>query len=249
MNWLRSLAVGSGAIAQIAFGAIPFAMQWPDTVASRSDAIDSLVTPAGYAFAIWGVLFAGLILFSIYHAIRGAHPPMQRIGWFAAIAMWGNAIWEIYVPLEGFALPSLIMIFGIWLSLILLGERAVADQEAGFTDKLFRLPLFALTGWLTAASFVNLQVTAITMDLPWLGAGELPQAIAILGAATLTASVFIWRWASLSLATAFGWGLAAIWVANNERGEMLVANLALGAIGVLAVVWIAGIIRLRRQAS
>lgn len=249
MNWIRSLAVGGGAIAQIAFGAIPFAMRWPDTVASRSNAIDSLITPATYAFSIWSLLFAGLILFAIYHAVRGAHPPMQRIGWFAAIAMWVNAVWEIYVPLEGFTLRSVVIIFGSWFALVVLGERAVADGEASVIDKLIRLPLFALAGWLTAASFVNLQVAAISTGLPWLGEGGVPQAITVLAAATLAASVLVWRWASLSLAAAFGWGLAAIWVANYERGEMLVANLALGAIGVLALVWIAGLLRLRRQAS
>ncbi len=249
MNWIRSLAVASGAIAQIAFGAIPFAMQWPDTVASRSNAIDSLITPATYAFSIWGLLFAGLILFSIYHAIRGAHPPLQRIGWLAAIAMWGNAIWEIYVPLEGFTFVSVVIIFGSWLSLVVLGERAVADGETSLIDKIFRLPLFALTGWLTAASFVNLQVAAISSGLPWLGAGGVPQAVFVLALATATASLLVWRWASLSLAAAFGWGLAAIWVANNERGEMLVASLALGALGVLALAWITGLLRLRRQTS
>lgn len=249
MNVLRSLAVGSGAIAQIAFGAIPFAMRWPDTVASRSNAIDSLITPATYAFSIWSLLFAGLVLFAIYHAVRGAHPPMQRIGWFAAMAMWGNAVWEIYVPLEGFTLLSVVIIFGSWFALVVLGERAVADGEASVLDKLFRLPLFALAGWLTAASFVNLQVAAISTGLPWLGVGEVTQAVSVLGAATLTASVLVWRWASLSLAAAFGWGLAAIWIANTERGEMLVANLALGAIGILVLAWIAGIFRLRRRTS
>lgn len=247
MAVLRNVFLLSGAVAQIAFGALPFVMEWEETVASRSNAIDSLITPAGYAFSIWSLLFAGLLVFALYHLFRPSHPPLQRLGWLAGAAVWGNAVWEIYVPLYGFGLPSVLIIFGSLLALVVLGDRAQRDGAAGRLDVVFRAPLFALAGWLTAAAFVNLQVMAMETGLPWLGEGGVPQALVVLALASGAAVALTLRWASLSYAAAFGWGLAAIWIGNRSGGDTVVGYAALAALGLLALAWLFAVFRRVRR--
>src|SRR5690242_6638514 len=44
-----------------------------EPIGSRSDSVRTLITPAGWAFSIWGALYAGSALFAIYQAL-----PSQR---------------------------------------------------------------------------------------------------------------------------------------------------------------------------
>jgi predicted metal-binding membrane protein len=80
---LRALFVLFGAIAQVAMGALPFIQGWEQTVASRSAEVETLLTPAGYAFSIWSVLFVGCGLYALIHFARLTSPLMRQTGWLA----------------------------------------------------------------------------------------------------------------------------------------------------------------------
>ncbi|MBR9824880.1 MAG: hypothetical protein GYB36_03645 [Alphaproteobacteria bacterium] len=235
-DYVRGLAVLSGAIAQVAFGALPFILEWENTVGSRSNEVASLLTPASYAFSIWSVIFAGCAVFAVYHFLRPSHAPLRRIGWYAAFAFWGNAIWEIYVPFQGFDFIAMGLILIIWVITVSGMAKAVSDTAAGWTDRIIRAPLFLLGGWLNAAAFVNVLITASVYNFPWIGTGEPMAALAVLGVAVLAALDVIWRLRSLSYAAAISWGLYAIHIANTQRGEALISQAALGAIGLSALV-------------
>ena len=73
MDLVRAALVIAGAISQVLAGLVPDLLGWEHTIASRSDSIDNPLTPAGYAFAIWAVLFLGSFAFAVYHAL-----PAQR---------------------------------------------------------------------------------------------------------------------------------------------------------------------------
>ena len=247
MRWadhLRSLAILTGAVAQIAFGAIPFAAGWAETVASRSNAAPTLLTPASYAFSIWSVIFAGCLVFALWHVVRSATPLARRLGWLAAFAFWGNAVWEIRVPLNGFDLISLGLIMAIWLS---AASMALIAAGQGGRESLIAAPLCLLAGWVNAAAFVNLTLTAQAMNWPLIGADSVAAAIGILAAATLAAAVFVYRSRSLSYAAATGWGLAAIHLANRDGGEPAIALAALIAAGALGLALAAGWVQGRKD--
>jgi len=237
----RSVVVATGAVAQIAGGAIPFAAGWGHNVASRSNETVSLLTPAGYAFSIWSVIFAGCLVFAVYHALRPAHAPLRRIGWLAAAVFWLNAAWELYVPVQGFDLGSLLIIQVIWGLLLVIVLTATAQIEAGLWDRVFRAPLFLLAGWLNAAAFVNLLVTANLLEIAWLGAGTVAPALAVLAAALVAALVVVALTRSPSYLAAVSWGAYGIHVANAAGGDPVIAQAALIAAGagvpVLLIAW------------
>ena len=246
-DWVRGLYTLGGAIAQIAFGALPFILGWEHTVGSRSAETFTLITPAGYAFSIWSVLFAGSLLFSIYQLARPAHEPLRRIGWLAGHAFWLNAIWETYVPFQGLDGVSLVIIQLTWILLVVLLLRASGDDQASVWDRLFRAPLFALAGWLNAAAFVNILATANFYELTWLGSGELAPAILLLVAASLAASLVLSRLPSLSYFAAVAWALYAVHIATQMRGEEVLPMLALGLMGAVAATLLASGVRAIRK--
>jgi hypothetical protein len=46
----------------------------------------SLIEPAGYAFAVWALIFALSLVYAVYGALRAnrENPLLRRIGWYTA---------------------------------------------------------------------------------------------------------------------------------------------------------------------
>jgi hypothetical protein len=237
----RALVVLTGAIAQVVMGALPFIQDWENTVGSRSAEVQVLLTPAGYAFSIWSVLFLGCGIYALVHLFRLTDPVMRATGWLAGLAFWFNTAWESWVPFYGIEIVSLGLIMAGWIACVAFMMIGSAQREIGMLHRAVRLPVYALGGWLNAAAFVNVLIVAEVYTLPWLGSGAVEPAIAVLGAATLSALVVVLRTGSASYAAALGWGLLGIGAANDMRNEpVLIGQASLVAIAVVLVSLLAG---------
>ncbi len=244
----RALFVASGAIAQVVMGSVPFATGWEHTVASRSAEVEVLLTPAGFAFSIWSVLFLGAAIYTVVHFIRLSDPLMRATGWLAGLAFWFNTAWESWVPFFGIEAVSMVLIAAGWLSAVIFMLKSVGEAEASLLHKAVRLPIFALGGWLNAAAFVNLLIVAEVYGLVWLGNGSTEAALAVLALALVAGVTVIWRTRSLSYALALSWGLFGIYVANTEGGVSLIAYGAAAGGSLLAMTVLASWIWGRRAA-
>jgi hypothetical protein len=130
------------------------------------------VTPANYAFAIWGLIYIGLIAFAIYQLqpTQRYNPRLQRSGYLLAFACVSQCVW-IYLFLDRFFLASIIPMFGILLSLIGtyqrlgIGQQSVSRQERWF----IHIPISIYLGWITVASVVNVAIALYSIN--WNGWG------------------------------------------------------------------------------
>lgn len=249
----RALFVLTGAIAQVVFGALPFILELDHSIGSRSAQVQTLLTPAGYAFSIWGVLFFGCGIYAAAHLFRLSDPVMRRTGWFAGAAFWLNTAWETWVPFFGIEIVSLVLILGCWLTCLAFILIGSADREAGLFGRAARLPVYALGGWLNAAAAVNLLVVLEVYGAPFLGSGEPAAALVVLIAALIAAAAVILPTGSLSYALALAWGLGGIYVENEFSGEPLISYAAAGGAALLAFVvifgWIGRVQRRSNQAA
>jgi hypothetical protein len=186
------------------------------------------VQPAGYAFAIWGVIYAWLVASAGYGLLKRAEAPdWDAFRWPLILSMVLGAGW-LWVAVRDAALAT-----GMIWAMLLLALWALA--RAPRRDPwLARVPIGLYAGWLTAASFVSLGV--------WLaGAGVLPSsrtaALIFVPMAALVAGLVTWRLAPVGgYAFAAGWGLAAIAAQNWGRNWDIVA-LSVLAVLVLAGLW------------
>ena len=133
------------------------------TIGEQSNAVRTLVTPAGWAFAIWGALYVGAFAFALYQALPAQRDNalVGRLRGPAAGAFFGNALWTAYVQVAGLGVPSVAIILFTLLCL-LKSYRILAAWPSGFTAAerwCAVLPLTALTSWLTVASIVNIAAT------------------------------------------------------------------------------------------
>lgn len=131
-----------------------------EPIGSQSDSVRTLITPAGWAFAIWGPLYTGTILFAIWQAL-----PAQRdnalaaqLRWPAAGAFLGNALWAAYTQVFGVsAISALIIVFTLVCLLVLYRRFSAWPSRLSTGERwLAMLPLCALAAWLTAATIVNI---------------------------------------------------------------------------------------------
>jgi TspO/MBR family len=130
------------------------------------------VTPANYAFAIWGLIYLGLIAFAIYQMqpTQRHNPRLQRSGYWLAFACVSQCVW-IYLFLDRLFLASIVAMFGILLSLICtyqslgIGQQNVPRQERWF----IHIPISIYLGWITVASVVNIAIALYSIN--WNGWG------------------------------------------------------------------------------
>jgi len=187
---------------------------------------DPPVQPAGYAFAIWGVIYLWLLVGMGYglwkrredaqwHAMRLALAPSLAVG----------AVW----------LPVAV-VSPVWASVliwIMLLTALVALFRSPVQDRWFAaLPLGLYAGWLSAASCVSLGLLAA-------GYGFVDATTAALAAIFLALVIASAVQSQLGRAPSYGiaviWALAGVVVHNFAVPNMTVAALAAGGALALAL--------------
>lgn len=174
------------------------------------------VQPAGYAFAIWGIIYLWLIV----HAALGAFKYRDDIQWD-----FGRPALIISLLVGTFWLP-VALVSPIWAMVmiwIMLIAALVSLYETKYAEPNWaaNLPVALYAGWLTAASFVSIGLVLA-------GYGFLSQTTAAIVALSLAFVFALINQAKLKHLTyglAVAWGFAGIMVANLES-QMLIASLA-----------------------
>jgi hypothetical protein len=239
---LRAGAVLFGAVAQIAGSPLGSALAGR-SVGDVSDATRSLITPAGYAFSIWGPVFAGALAWAVYQALPGQRDREvhRATGWPLAAAFTGNAVWELVFPLVGNRVPVLpaVLLFAIVAAAASAWARLQGLPLTGLPRLLPAAVTGLLLGWVTLAAAVQVGSAGVALGAPAQGTAAQVWAVVALGsvAALGTALVRVARVAAGPFALAVVWGLVAVAV-DGGPGVVTVA-----AVGAAAVVTAALVVR------
>jgi len=130
----------------------------------------TLVTPKGFAFAIWGVIFLLQGVFSVaqlFPSLRQKKEVVEGVNyWYVSVCVFQCA-WTIAFA-QDIVWLSLVFMLGIWTSLTLLAQSLCtvhAHKPPTWTDYLlFYAPFLMHYGWVTAASVLNVNVTLVAYD-------------------------------------------------------------------------------------
>ena len=87
--------------------------------AAISDKNPTLITPAGYVFSIWGIIYFLLGVFVIYQALPRERSSIyhEKIGWLFVLSSLINIAWIFVWQYESLIL-SVVLIFALLFSLI-----------------------------------------------------------------------------------------------------------------------------------
>ncbi len=220
------------------------------SIGSQSDAVRTLITPAGWAFSIWGALYTGSTLFAIYQALPSQrdNPLLSHLRWPAAGAFLGNALWAAYTQVYGLSVISVVIITGTLVCLLVI-YRTLSSAAFSTGERWFAyLPLSALAAWLTVATTVNIAATLRYHGVEGgTAAPAIGAAVVILGGIIAAAALICGR-GNLPYAVVFLWALSAIYAAGGQASTLIAAATAVAAILVIGGL-IAGLRGARLSAS
>ena len=219
-------------LAALAFGLSSFIV--PDFGGFDADQFpipqeDPPVQPAGYAFAIWAVIYLWLVASAVYGVIvRANAPDWAEMRPYLALSLIVGAGWLPVAKLSALAAAIL-----IWVMLV---PALMALFRAPLLDRWWaRAPIGLYAGWLSAASFVAIGLCLAGWGLM----GEIQAAILCLLMATgLAAYVQVAIEGVPEYGFAVVWALVAVAVNNLTGGAILVAILAVAGasvVGLLAI--------------
>ncbi len=223
------------------------------TIGEISNKYFNLFTPAGYAFAIWGLIFLALIAYSIYQIkLAFSREPLifikQTAYWFV-LANLLNCVWVFAFAYEYTGVSVLIMI-GILYALIQIIRKTKMNLRSVATSTyLFgRLPISLYSGWIAVATIAN--IAAYLSKLHWKGAlfsGE-QWTIIMMSIATLINIYMVWKRNMRAFAVVGIWALIAIYKRHTDKVDVL-ANVAISCSIVLAIIIVAHIISQKKEKS
>lgn len=218
-----------------------------------SDENRSLVVPAGYAFAIWNLIFLLCFVYVVYQAL----PAMRRnsllrhIGWFTGGAFFLNGLWEILFPARQFLLAQVVIV-GIFACLavayLYLVREARKRALSGAERWLVTPTLGLFFGWVTAATFVSFATTFVALELLRGGTGEALMGAALLLLGGLLASaVILYAKTGPGLAFYLPYAMAILWalvgVIINQYDTSTVTTGAAAFAAVLVALALIGALR------
>ncbi len=216
-----------------------------------SDKYHTLITPAGYAFAIWGVIFLSLLAFSIYQGLgaQQTNPRFRAIGWWVVLNAFCNAIWSPLFNNEKIGI-ALLVILVMLASLVVIEHRllesrhqpllatnpnaTLSEAKASVAETwLARIPFSVYFGWVTVATILNVAVYLKSTDFNLMGLDEQTWAVAILIVGLLVGAIVFNRYRSVAYILVFAWAYAAI--AVEQEGVDRIPLIA-GAGVIVAIV-------------
>jgi hypothetical protein len=137
-----------------------------------SDRFQVYFVPAGYVFAIWGIIYIGWIAFVIFQfrASQKESPRLRRLGYLFALSNLANAAWLFAWHYNQFGLSVIIiltllgLLIASYLRLDVNGE-VVSRTERWSVD----IPFSIYLGWITVATVAN--ITDLLYLVEWNGFG------------------------------------------------------------------------------
>jgi hypothetical protein len=183
-----------------------------------SDRFRVFVVPAGYVFAIWGVIYLFQLAFlARVVATTGRRDPLvRRLGLWPAVVATLNGAWIFLWHWEVFPLTPIAML-GILVSLVAIYLRAdlasVARPGSGASARdrwLVQLPFSIYLGWITVATIANVAAVGAWADVPTLGLQPELIAAAVLAVGLTIAAAALVRTGDVAYGLVIVWAYAGI---------------------------------------
>jgi len=192
-----------------------------------SDSFRVYFVPAGYVFAIWGIIYIGLIAYAIYQALpaQRENPRLQATGWWVVLGGVANSLWIFLWHYQQFVgticamLVLLATLIAVYLRLG-TGQTRVSKGEAWAV----RVPFSIYLGWITVATVAN--ASDVLDYLKWNGFGisAATWMVIILGAVLVIAGLMNFLRRDVAYAAVILWALAGIAVKFPQEGIVTIAT-------------------------
>jgi hypothetical protein len=225
-------------VSNVAANALPINGQ---RTAEISDRFAVYVIPAGYVFAIWGLIYLLLGVFTIWQALprNREDATLRSLGYLPALSGVFNTAWILLFQYEAFAatVPVMLALLG---TLIAIHLRLWAHRDAlrGTTYWTVRAPWSVYLGWITVATIANIAQSLAALGVTSIGGIEPAlTGAAVLLVGTAIAATFVARYRDVAYGLVIVWAYAGVIVKEQDTPVVaLAAAIGLTVVAALTVV-------------
>ncbi|EFQ81981.1 hypothetical protein HMPREF0063_12888 [Aeromicrobium marinum DSM 15272] len=197
---------------------------------------DLLITPASWAFSIWGVIYALAVVHAVVVLVRGPGLVPRRLQIDQLVLYLGAAAWVGLAGLDSSVATAaaLLVMTVAAVDGVVVAARAIVSPA--WAEVLTRVTIGLYAGWVSVAVFLNLSTAAVSIDL--LDATDSGWQIGVLVVAVATlVAVLLAAGANPAYAAAGVWAMVAITVAGGSDRSATITTIAVAAaVGLLVVV-------------
>eukprot|EP00519_Triparma_laevis_P007148 CAMPEP_0182499328 /NCGR_PEP_ID=MMETSP1321-20130603/7515_1 /TAXON_ID=91990 /ORGANISM="Bolidomonas sp., Strain RCC1657" /LENGTH=301 /DNA_ID=CAMNT_0024703507 /DNA_START=45 /DNA_END=950 /DNA_ORIENTATION=+ len=160
LNYVNLVAYGLNVLFTYGIG-VAGLFNLPDNTV-LSEKYQTLVTPIGWAFSIWGPIFISEAIFTLAQLLpkyRDNAIVVDGVGyWYAAVCL-AQIFWTLSFSLEHLWLAAIFMFTILaFLAKLVSSCYKLGAAETNGQYWLFKFPFELHLGWIIAASFVNFSV-------------------------------------------------------------------------------------------
>ncbi len=201
----------------------------------------TLVAPHGPAFAIWSLIYAGLLAYAVWQFLpsQRRQERHRRIGYPVAASLLLNAAWILSIQFDQLwlSVPVIIILLAVllWIFVLLREHHSTSRTDGIITDGSLGLYL----GWVSVATLANISAWTVAEGFSGFGMDPVYWTIsAVLAAVSIGVVIALYGRGGVAPAASLAWGLSWIAVARliGDLKSTPVAVVALvGAVVIIAV--------------
>lgn len=207
-------------------------------IGSVSDRYPTLIVAAGYAFAIWGPIFALSVAYGVYQLLPAQRRDAltARIAWPAVFVFALTSTWMIVFPQQLFWLALLVIWSSLAALLVIVCRIAPPPRRLrGIERVLVRGTFLIFCAWVALASVLNTAQTLVAYDIS-LGVSQTVWSVALLAiAAVLLLAINRRVQGDIVFTATAWWALVAIWVKQSANSTVGADTAAWTAIAIAVV--------------
>jgi len=205
------------------------------TIGEVSKQYNTLFTPAGYAFSIWGIIYLLVLGFVIYQG-RSLFVTVRddafvlKTGWWFLLSCIANCLW-IITWIYGYTIMSSVFIFILLFSLmqiVIKNSMELVDEPISVILFLW-WPFVIYSGWITVASIANVSAVLVKHHWDGFGVSSTIWTILLIVIAMGINLIITWTRNMREFALVGAWALIAIYVANNDVNTTVAYTAAIAA--------------------
>ena len=164
------------------------------SIGEMSDKYQTIVTPAGSAFSIWGIIFIAQGIFAVGQMLpkyRGGPAVQNGLKYWYFFVCIDQALWTLLFGYEQINL-SLVSIASIWIFLVIanISQYNCKLERTQIEFWMLRFPFMIHCGWLAAATALNFNVVVVNSNA--VASVQLTSGIISLAVLHAIAMIYLW---------------------------------------------------------
>lgn len=215
----------------------------------------NLITPAGFTFSVWSVIYTLLLGFIVYqfHVLLSRHHADKNRILVISPFFWGvcicNAAWLFAWHYEFTTVSVLIMIVHLWCLVRIHEKLYLAISWQPLASKIWLdIPFSIYLGWICVATIVNITAWLVSKGITLSFLPPEVWTIVMLVAALIIGIFYVFTRNNKFLALTVAWAFYGIISKRSETGETgshVIVPATEVALGVLLLIVIANTLRRR----